>query len=147
MAINTQDIKTLIDLVKDNGVHEISITDKSGYTVTVRQHAQVAATPAVTQITAPAAAPAADTPVAAPSEESGHVVRSPMVGTVYLAASPDKDDFVSIGKSVKAGDTLCLVEAMKMFNKIKADRSGTIKACKVTNGQPIEFDQPLFIIE
>lgn len=148
MAINTKDIKTLIELVKENDVHEISITDESGYTVSVRQHPHTQVAPTTVHVPAQAPVPA-EAVVSAPANDdvSGHIIRSPMVGTAYLAPSPDAEDFVKVGQSVKAGQTLCLVEAMKMFNKIKADVSGTVKACKVANGEPVEFDQPLFIIE
>ncbi|MFZ2288569.1 MAG: acetyl-CoA carboxylase biotin carboxyl carrier protein, partial [Halopseudomonas yangmingensis] len=89
---------------------------------------------------APAAAPAA------PAEPSGHLVRSPMVGTFYRSPSPSEPSFAEVGQTVKAGDVLCIVEAMKMMNHIEADKSGVIQAILVDNGQPVEFDQPLFSI-
>ncbi|PTB87592.1 acetyl-CoA carboxylase biotin carboxyl carrier protein, partial [Pseudidiomarina aestuarii] len=95
---------------------------------------------------APAPAPAASAPVAEP-EISGHVMRSPMVGTFYAAPAPGSPDFVTVGQQVKAGDTLCIVEAMKMMNQIEADKGGVVKQIMVENGEPVEFDQPLFIIE
>ena len=88
---------------------------------------------------APAATPSAPT--------NGHELKSPMVGTVYLSPAPGSPEFVKVGQKVKAGDTLCLVEAMKMFNKIEADKAGTVSACLVENAQPVEYDQPLFVIE
>jgi acetyl-CoA carboxylase biotin carboxyl carrier protein len=95
---------------------------------------------------APAAAPAAQ-PAAEPEEPSGHMVRAPMVGTFYRAPSPNAKPFVEEGQSVKTGDTLCIIEAMKLLNQIEADKSGTIKAIMVENGQPVEYNQPLFVIE
>jgi len=96
--------------------------------------------------TAVATAPAAETP-AAPAAVSGHVVRSPMVGTFYRTPSPDAKAFVEVGQKVNAGDTLCIVEAMKMMNQIEADKSGVVKAILVENGQPVEYDEPLVVIE
>ncbi|HVT62550.1 MAG TPA: acetyl-CoA carboxylase biotin carboxyl carrier protein [Legionellaceae bacterium] len=101
----------------------------------------------------PAAAPQAPAPISAVSETpiketpAGHPVLSPMVGTLYTSPSPDASPFVTMGKAVKAGDTLCIIEAMKMFNEIEADRSGVITGILVSNGDPVEFGQPLFIIE
>lgn len=92
---------------------------------------------------APAAAPAAEAPAAI----SGHIVRSPMVGTFYRTPSPDAKSFVEVGQKVNAGDPLCIVEAMKMMNQIEADKSGVVKAILVENGQPVEFDEPLVVIE
>lgn len=83
---------------------------------------------------------------AASSLPEGHIVRSPMVGTFYASPAPDKPSFVSVGQTVKAGDTLAIIEAMKMFNQIEADKSGTVVAILATNGQPVEFDEPLFVI-
>ena len=105
--------------------------------------APVAAAPAAT----PAAAPTVD--AAAPAKDDvpeGHVVKSPMVGTFYQAPSPGAAPFVDVGQQVNVGDTLCIIEAMKLLNQIEADQSGTIKAILVENGQPVEYDQPLFII-
>ncbi len=99
--------------------------------------------PALANAVAPAAA---ETP-AAPAAMSGHIVRSPMVGTFYRTPSPDAKAFVEVGQKVNAGDTLCIVEAMKMMNQIEADKSGVVKAILVENGQPVEFDEPLVVIE
>jgi acetyl-CoA carboxylase biotin carboxyl carrier protein len=103
--------------------------------------------PVAASLGAPAAAapaPAAEAPAAAPA---GHIVKSPMVGTFYRAAQPGADPFVQVGSSVKEGDTLCIIEAMKLLNEIEADKTGTIKAVLVENGQPVEYGQPLFVIE
>ena len=99
-----------------------------------------------------AAAPVAAAPAAAPAEEApaaiiGQIVRSPMVGTFYRTPSPDAKSFVEVGQKVNAGDPLCIVEAMKMMNQIEADKSGVVKAILVENGQPVEFDEPLVVIE
>ncbi|GLX84132.1 acetyl-CoA carboxylase biotin carboxyl carrier protein subunit [Thalassotalea loyana] len=147
-------IKKLIELVEESGISEIEISEgeesirinKGGTAIAqpVMQAAPVMAAPAA----APAAAPVAEAPAAsAPAAISGHVVRSPMVGTFYSAASPDAAAFVEVGQHVNAGDTLCIVEAMKMMNQIEADKSGVIKEILAQNEDAIEFDQPLFIIE
>jgi acetyl-CoA carboxylase biotin carboxyl carrier protein len=148
-------IKKLIELVEESGIAELEITEGEE---SVRIHRggahaapmhyqaapmQMAPAPAPA---APAPAPAAAEPAAEP-ELSGHIVRSPMVGTFYAAPAPGASDFVSVGQQVKAGDTLCIVEAMKMMNQIEADKGGVVKQILVENGEPVEFDQPLFIIE
>lgn len=92
-------------------------------------------------------APAAEAAPAAAAEISGHIVRSPMVGTFYRTPSPDAKAFIEVGQKVNVGDTLCIVEAMKMMNQIEADKSGTVKAILVESGQPVEFDEPLVVIE
>jgi acetyl-CoA carboxylase biotin carboxyl carrier protein len=146
-------IRTLIDMVKESGVGEIEITqgDESiriaGTPAPIYQAAPVAAP--VPQA-APAAAPAtaAAAPAAAESAQpSGHTVKSPMVGTFYRASSPSVPSFVEVGQTVNVGDVLCIVEAMKMMNQIESDKSGVVKAILVDNEDPVEFDQPLFIIE
>jgi acetyl-CoA carboxylase biotin carboxyl carrier protein len=147
-------LKTLIDLVSDSNVSELEITEAEGkvrivkggpamvqaYQMPMAQPAPVAA-PAVT---APAAAPAA--PVAAPVD-SGHAVKSPMVGTFYRSASPGAKAFVEVGQAVKQGETICIIEAMKILNEIEADKAGTITQILCENGQAVEYGQPLFIIE
>ncbi len=113
--------------------------------------APIAAAPAPAPVQVQAAAPAAsaapEAAAPAPAVESGHQVKSPMVGTLYLAPSPGANTFVSVGDRVNVGDTLCIVEAMKMMNQIDADKAGVIKAVLVGDGEPVEFDEPLFIIE
>ena len=108
---------------------------------------QYAAAP-VAPVAAPAAAPAAAAPAEAPvAEVSGHQVRSPMVGTFYRSPSPEAKAFVEVGQTVKVGDALCIVEAMKMMNRIEADKAGVVKAILVNDGEAVEFDQPLIVIE
>ncbi len=145
-------IKKLIELVEESGINELEISEGEE-SVRISRGAQVMAAPAQMMQAAPAAAPApvaaaqAAPEPAAPAKASGHEVRSPMVGTFYEAASPDAPPFVEVGQHVNAGDTLCIIEAMKMMNQIEADKSGVIKAILAKNEDAIEFDQPLFIIE
>jgi len=146
-------IKKLIELLDESGVAEIEIKEGEESVRISRQQSVVAApqqqvfAPApVAPAAAPAAAPTADEP-AAEAEISGHKITSPMVGTFYRSASPGAKPFTDVGQSVSEGDTLCIIEAMKILNQIEADKSGTIKAILVENGQPVEFGQPLFIIE
>lgn len=140
-------IKKLIELVQESGINELEISEGEESVRICRGGTMVQAAPMMQS--APAAAPIA-APVAtetAPAVISGHVVRSPMVGTFYASASPDSPAFVEVGKHVNAGDTLCILEAMKMMNQIEADKSGVIKEILAGNEDAIEFDQPLFIIE
>ena len=146
-------IKKLIELLDESGVAEIEIKEGEESVRISRQHNVVAAPPQQ-YMAAPVAAPAAPAPAApaeaapaAEEEVSGHKISSPMVGTFYRAASPGATVFTEVGKSVSEGDTLCIIEAMKILNQIEADKSGTVKAILVENGQPVEFGQPLFIIE
>ncbi|RPH58124.1 MAG: acetyl-CoA carboxylase biotin carboxyl carrier protein [Burkholderiales bacterium] len=138
-------LKTLIDLVAESGISELEITEGDGRVRIVKNQpvqAPMPTAPAAAASLAPvlAAAPAAEAP-------SGHIVKSPMVGTFYRSAQPGADPFVSVGSQVKEGDTLCIIEAMKLMNEIEADKSGTIKAVLADNGSPVEFGQPLFVIE
>lgn len=143
-------IKTLIDLVQQSGIAELEITEGEER-VRISRSGTVAA-PAAVPVAMPAAA--APAPVAAapvevatePAAPEGDVLKSPMVGTFYRAASPGAKPFVDVGQSVKAGDTVCIIEAMKLLNEIEADRDGVIKAILVENGQPVEYGQPLFVI-
>ncbi len=144
-------LKTLIELVESSGIAELEISEGEERVRITRTGAIAAAmpqiqavAPQVMQAAAPAAAPAPA--AAAPAAVEGHVVKSPMVGTFYRSASPGAKAFVDIGQSVNAGDTLCIIEAMKLLNEIEADKAGVIKAILVENGQPVEFGQPLFII-
>lgn len=155
-------IRKLIELIEETGISEIEIKEGEE-SVRLSRHqlsgshsyvsvpppiqTQHASMPNMGQAAASNAttAPTSDSSAAAPA--SGHQVRSPMVGTMYLAASPESSPFVKIGQSVQSGDTLCIIEAMKMFNEIEADRSGVIKEILLDNGEPVEFDQALFVIE
>ena len=147
-------LKKLIDLVEESGISELELTEGEEKVRISRHiaggHAPIQfaqpymAAPAAPQA-ATLAAPAAETATAAPAID-GHVVKSPMVGTFYRAPSPDAKAFVDVGSSVSAGDTLCIIEAMKLLNEIEADKSGVIKAILVENGQPVEYGEPLFII-
>jgi acetyl-CoA carboxylase biotin carboxyl carrier protein len=145
-------LKKLIDLVQESGIAELEITEGEER-VRIARGGAVSVTPlAAAQPLAaaavPAAAPAAPAAatVQAATEPEGHVVKSPMVGTFYRAPAPDAKPFVDVGATVKEGQTVCVVEAMKLMNEIEADASGTIKAILVENGQPVEYGQALFII-
>jgi acetyl-CoA carboxylase biotin carboxyl carrier protein len=145
-------VKKLIELLEESGVAEIEIKEGEE---SVRISRTSSSPPMMMAPAAPAApvpvaapVPAAEVPAEKPSEEiTGHVVRAPMVGTFYRAPSPGAKSFVEEGQNVKNGDTLCIIEAMKLLNQIEADKAGTIKAILVENGQPVEYNQPLFIIE
>lgn len=142
-------VKKLIELLEESGVAEIEIKEGEESVRISRAMAPLAApfsaAPVQLQAAAPVAAPVAQQ--SAPAQETGHQVKSPMVGTMYLAPSPGASNFVSVGDKVNVGDTLCIVEAMKMMNQIDADKSGVIKAILITDGEPVEFDEPLFVIE
>jgi acetyl-CoA carboxylase biotin carboxyl carrier protein len=143
-------LKKLIDLVEESGIAELEITEGEERVRIARVLAggqPVYMNAPMPAPTVPVAAPVAAAPAeAAPAEPEGHVVRSPMVGTFYRSASPGAKAFVEIGQSVSAGDTLCIIEAMKLLNEIEADQGGVIKAILVENGQPVEYGEPLFII-
>ena len=150
-------IKKLIDLLEESNLAEIEIKEGEESVRLARvPRGTVMAAPAPIQQAEPArpAAPAAPAPTLSAEEvgkstkelPDGHTVRSPMVGTYYESSSPDNPAFVKVGQTVKAGDTLGIIEAMKMFNPIEADVSGTVRAVLVKNGQPIEFDEPMFVI-
>jgi len=150
-------IKKLIDLLEESNLAEIEIKEGEESVRLARvPRGTVMAAPAPIQQAEPArpAAPAAPAPTLSPEAvgkstkelPDGHTVRSPMVGTYYESSSPDNPAFVKVGQTVKAGDTLGIIEAMKMFNPIEADVSGTVRAVLVKNGQPIEFDEPMFVI-
>jgi acetyl-CoA carboxylase biotin carboxyl carrier protein len=153
-------LKTLIDLVAESGIAELEITEGDGRVRIVKGPSAFAAPAGMSAASAPApAAPAtiaqaampgteaAAPAAAAPAPEPGHVLKSPMVGTFYRAANPNSPPFVEVGAQVKEGDTLCIVEAMKLMNEIECDKSGVVKAVLVENGQPVEYGQPLFVIE
>lgn len=140
-------VKKLIELLEESGIAELEI--KEG-----EESVRISRQSAVTQYAAPALAAAPAAPVASPAaaplpatEPRGHHVKSPMVGTYYGAASPTSEPFVKEGQQVNVGDTLCIIEAMKMMNQIESDKSGTISKMLIENGSPVEFDQIMFIIE
>ena len=143
-------IKKLIELVEESGISELEITEGEE---SVRIH-RAGHSVAPVQYAAPlAAAPVAAAPIlakiesAAAPQASGHVMRSPMVGTFYRSSSPDAKAFVEVGQKVKVGDTLCIIEAMKMMNQIESDKAGVVTQILVENQEPVEFDQPMFVIE
>ncbi len=144
-------LKKLIDLVEASGIAELEITEGEEK---VRIAKSIAGAPMMMaapqqhymQAAAPAATPAAAPAPAEDAVPEGHVVRSPMVGTFYRAPAPGSKNFAEVGQSVNAGDTLCIIEAMKLLNEIEADQGGTIKAILVENGQPVEYGEPLFVI-
>ncbi|ENG3110848.1 acetyl-CoA carboxylase biotin carboxyl carrier protein [Salmonella enterica] len=151
-------IKKLIELVEESGISELEISEgeesvrisrttaNAGFPVMQQAYAApMMQQPALSNAVAPAATPAMEAPAAV--EISGHIVRSPMVGTFYRTPSPDAKAFIEVGQKVNVGDTLCIVEAMKMMNQIEADKAGTVKAILVESGQPVEFDEPLVVIE
>ena len=148
-------LKTLIDLVSESNISELEITEADGKVRIVKSDGSVMGVPmvpaAAPQMVAPVAAPVqAAAPVAAPAAaaaETGHVVKSPMVGTFYRASGPNAKAFAEVGQSIKEGEAICIIEAMKIMNEIDADKTGTITKILVENGQPVEFGQPLFIIE
>lgn len=149
-------IKKLIELVEESGISELEISEgeesvrisraapAASFPEMQQAYAAPVQQPALSAAVAPVAAEAAP---AAATEISGHIVRSPMVGTFYRTPSPDAKAFIEVGQKVNVGDTLCIVEAMKMMNQIEADKSGTVKAILVESGQPVEFDEPLVVIE
>ena len=145
-------LKTLIDLVSESNISELEITEAEGKVRIVKggiaapvQYVQTMAAPVAAQ-SASAAAPVAEA-APAPAAATGHVVKSPMVGTFYRSSSPGAAAFVEIGAQVKEGQTICIIEAMKILNEIEADKSGTITQILGENGQAVEYGQPLFIIE
>ena len=146
-------LKTLIDLVSESNVSELEITEAEGKVRIVKSPPMGMAAP-VTYAMAPVAAPpqpalAAElaTVAAVPAQPSGHVVKSPMVGTFYRASSPGAKPFVEIGDPIKEGETICIVEAMKILTEIEADKSGTVTQILVENGQAVEYGQPLYVVE
>ena len=147
MTMDIRKIKKLIELVEESGINELEISEGEESVRICRGAPMVAAplmqaAPIAASVAAPIAAPVEAAPL-----QTGHIVRSPMVGTFYASTSPDAPSFTEIGKHVNAGDTLCIIEAMKMMNQIEADKSGVIKEILAQNEDAIEFDQPLFIIE
>ena len=147
-------LKTLIDLVSESNVSELEITEAEGKVRIVKGSAPTVqhAVPAAGAPAAPVpqlSAPAATTPAApaAPEVPAGHIVKSPMVGTFYRSSSPGAKAFVEVGSQVKEGETICIIEAMKILNEIETDKSGTITKILCDNGQAVEYGQPLFVVE
>lgn len=151
-------IKKLIELVEESGIAELEISEGEesvrisrspanvGYPMMQQAYAApMQPAPALTTAITPAAPEAA--PASTAPEVTGHTVRSPMVGTFYRTPSPDAKPYIEVGQQVNVGDTLCIVEAMKMMNQIEADKAGIVKAILIDNGQPVEFDEPMVIIE
>ncbi len=145
--VDLRKLKTLIDLVQQSGISELEITEgeeRVRISRGVPTYALQAGAPAQAVTPAPAAvAP----PAGADAEPEGHVIRSPMVGTFYRASAPGAKPFVEVGQEVKSGQTLCIIEAMKLLNEIEADRDGVVKAVLAENGQPVEYGEPLFTLE
>jgi acetyl-CoA carboxylase biotin carboxyl carrier protein len=145
-------LKKLIDLVQESGIAELEITEGEEKVKIVKGGmVSMTAAPAVMAVPPAPPAPSAAAPAAAPSAppaegQEGHVVKAPMVGTFYRSPSPDAKAFVEVGQAVKEGETICIIEAMKLMNEIEADASGSVKAILVENGQPVEYGQPLFIL-
>lgn len=145
-------IKKLIELVEESGIAELEITEGEE-SVRIHRGGVAPIAPVYAQQPAQFAAPAAPVAAAAPAAEAapaapaGHTVKSPMVGSFYRASSPEAKPFVEVGSQVNVGDTLCIIEAMKMMNQIESDKAGVVKAILVNNQDAIEFDQPLFVIE
>jgi acetyl-CoA carboxylase biotin carboxyl carrier protein len=151
-------LKTLIDLVSESGISELEVTEGEGKVRIVKNAPPVYVQPspsyAAPQFAPPAPAGAADAPAAAAGAPAtpaaaapqGHVVTSPMVGTFYRAPSPGADPFVQVGDTVKEGQTICIIEAMKLLNEIESDKSGVVKEILVENGQAVEYGQPLFVV-
>ncbi|MBC7203512.1 MAG: acetyl-CoA carboxylase biotin carboxyl carrier protein [Pusillimonas sp.] len=139
-------LKTLIDLVADSGIAELEITEGDGkvrivkFSQTVQPVAQVAPVAPAAEASASVQQPAA------PAQPQGHVVKAPMVGTFYRAPNPGASPFVEVGQSVKEGEPLCIIEAMKLLNEIETDKAGVVKEILVENGEPVEYGQPLFVI-
>ncbi len=155
--MNLNEIQDLIKFVAKSGVTEVEIEQKD-FKITIKSEKQKADAPIYVQATAPVAAPAAVAPVApaaapaapapAASEEDKYiVVKSPMIGTFYRSAGPDKDAFVSVGQTINKGDTVCIIEAMKLFNEIESELSGKIVKVLVDDATPVEYDQPLFLVD
>ncbi len=151
--MDLRSIRKLLEIVQAHDIAEIEIKEgETNIRITKQKEPVIMQAPAqqvVQQAAAPTPATPADAPApaSAPAEESGYVVKSPMVGTFYAAPAPDAEPFVKAGDHVSAGDTLCIIEAMKIMNPIEAEVSGTIKKILVQNAEPVEFGQPLFVIE
>lgn len=156
MAMDIRKIRTLIEMLENSNIAEIEISEKDesirlsrygSQPVMSMMPAMMPSQQAMPPIAISASEPHTEATAAPSAAISGHMVRSPMVGTMYLSPAPGQKPFVEVGQKVKVGDVLCIVEAMKMMNQIEADKTGTLTARLAENGQPVEFDQPLFVIE
>lgn len=145
--MDVRKIKKLIELIESSDIAELEIVEGEESVRISRNSTTPVYAPAPVAAQAPAALSPSASPIPVPDTPSGETIDSPMVGTYYSAASPTSPPFVSVGKSVAVGDTLCIIEAMKMLNQIESDKSGVIKEILVDNEQPVEFGQPLFVIE
>lgn len=140
-------LKKLIDLVQESGISELEVTEGEEKVKIVRSGGPAVVQAIPSPVQAPIAAPAPGGSVTPPAEIPGHVVKSPMVGTFYRSPSPGSKPFVEVGDTVKSGDTICIIEAMKLLNEIESDKDGVVKAVLVENGQPVEYGEPLVVIE
>ena len=142
-------LKKLIDLVQESGISELEVTEGEEKVKIVKSGGSSTAYATPLQVVNAAASPAppAAAPAAEPEEAQGHAVKSPMVGTFYRSPSPGAKPFVEVGDTVKAGDTICIIEAMKLLNEIECDKDGVVKAILVENGQPVEYGEPLVVLE
>ena len=141
-------LKKLIDLVQESGISELEVTEGEEKVKIVKSGGSSTAYATPLQVVSAAAPPApAAAPVALPEEAQGHAVKSPLVGTFYRSPSPGAKPFVEVGDTVKAGDTICIIEAMKLLNEIECDKDGVVKAILVENGQPVEYGEPLVVLE
>jgi acetyl-CoA carboxylase biotin carboxyl carrier protein len=141
-------LKKLIDLVQESGISELEVTEGEEKVKIVKSGGAVAAYAAPSPaLTAAPALPSAPAPAAADAAIEGHMVKSPMVGTFYRSPSPGAKHFVEVGDTVKSGDTICIIEAMKLLNEIECDKDGIVKAILVENGQPVEYGEPLVVID
>jgi len=146
VGMDLRKLKTLIDLVAESGIAELEITEGDGKVRIVKFSQSTPPVAPVQEQAAPVAAPAPAAAAQAPAVAAGHVVKAPMVGTFYRAPNPGAAPFVEVGQSVKEGDALCIIEAMKLLNEIEADKAGVVKEILVDNGEPVEYGQPLFVI-
>jgi acetyl-CoA carboxylase biotin carboxyl carrier protein len=141
-------LKKLIDLVQESGISELEVTEGEEKVKIVKSGGSAVACAATAPVPVPAPAPSsAPAPAATPAAITGHVVKSPMVGTFYRSPSPGAKHFIEVGDTVKSGDTICIIEAMKLLNEIECDKDGVIKAILVENGQPVEYGEPLVVID
>jgi acetyl-CoA carboxylase biotin carboxyl carrier protein len=140
-------LKKLIDLVQESGISELEVSEGEEKVRIVKSGGSGVVHAAPPSVHAPAALPAPVASAAPPAEIPGHVVKSPMVGTFYRSPSPGAKPFVEVGDTVKSGDTICIIEAMKLLNEIECDKDGVIKAILVENGQPVEYGEPLVVID